>query len=116
VVLQLGGWARNVYRVLVGKPEGKRPRGRPTLRWKDGTKMDLRVMGWGRGVERIHLAWNKDRWKALVNASINLRVLAPRNYLVSGKFRKGMKHSCHPIGTIKCLFINPVPSGLIILA
>jgi hypothetical protein len=42
---------RNVYRVLVGKPEGKRPLGRPRRRWKDGIKMDLREIGWGCGVD-----------------------------------------------------------------
>jgi hypothetical protein len=45
------GEGRNVYRVLVGKPEGKRPVGRPRCRWKDGIKMDLRETGWGCGVD-----------------------------------------------------------------
>jgi hypothetical protein len=67
---------RNVYRVLVGKPEGKRPLGRPRRRWEDGIKMDLRETGWG-GVEWIHVAQDRDRWRAVVNAVMNLRVLAP---------------------------------------
>jgi hypothetical protein len=61
------GEGRNVYRVLVGKPEGKKPLGRPMRRWEDGIKMDLRETGCG-GVEWIHLAQDKNRWRALVNA------------------------------------------------
>jgi hypothetical protein len=72
------GEGRNVYRVLVGKPEGKRPLGRPRRRWEDGIKMDLRETG-RRGVEWIHLAQDRDRWRAVVNAVMNLRVLAPRS-------------------------------------
>jgi hypothetical protein len=64
---------------LVVKPEGKRPHGRPRRRWEDGIKMDLGEIGWGGGVEWIHLAQDRDRWRALVNAVINLRVLAPRS-------------------------------------
>jgi hypothetical protein len=68
---------RNVYRVLVGKPEGKRPLGRPRCRWKNGVKRDLRETGWGEGVEWIHLAQDRDRWRAVVNTVMNLSVLAP---------------------------------------
>jgi hypothetical protein len=64
----------------VGKPEGKRPFVRPRRRWEGGLKMDLRDIGWG-GVEWIHLARDRDRWRAVVNAVMNLRVLAPRSYL-----------------------------------
>jgi hypothetical protein len=70
------GEGRNVYRALVGKPEGKRPLERPRRRWEDRIKMDLREIGWG-GVEWIHLAQDRDRWRAVVNAVMNLRVLAP---------------------------------------
>jgi hypothetical protein len=73
------GEGRSVYRVLVGNPEGKRGLGRPRRRWEDGIKMDLREIGWGRGVEWIHLAQDRDRWRAVVNAVMNLRVLAPRS-------------------------------------
>jgi hypothetical protein len=72
------GEGRNVYRVLVGKPEGKRPIERPSRRWEDGIKMDLRETGWG-GVEWIQLAQGRDRWRAVVNAVMNLRVLGPRS-------------------------------------
>jgi hypothetical protein len=65
-------WERNVYKVLMGKPDGKRPR----HRWEDGIRMDLREIGWG-SVEWIQLAQQRDRWWTLVNTEINLRVLAP---------------------------------------
>jgi hypothetical protein len=73
----MGEW-RNVYRVLVAKPEGKRPPERPRRRWEDGIKMDFREIGWGR-VEWINLAQNRDRWRVLVKAVMNLRVLAPHS-------------------------------------
>jgi len=67
------GEGRGVYRVLVGKPEGKRPLGRPRHRWEDNIKMDLLAVGCG-GMDWIELAQDRDRWRALVNAVINLRV------------------------------------------
>ena len=67
------GEGRGVYRVLVGKLEGKRPLGRPRRRWEDNIKMDLQEVGCG-GVDRIELAHDRDRWRALVNAVMNLRV------------------------------------------
>jgi serine/threonine protein kinase HipA of HipAB toxin-antitoxin module len=72
------GEGRKVYRVLVGKPEGKRPLERPRLRWEDWIRMHLREVGRG-GVEWIPLAQDRDRWRAVVNAVMNLRVLAPRS-------------------------------------
>jgi hypothetical protein len=72
------GRRENVYRILVGKPERKRPLERPRRRWEDGIKMDLREIGWG-VVGWNHLAQDRDRWQAVVNAVMNLRVLAPRN-------------------------------------
>jgi hypothetical protein len=62
----------------VGKPEGKRPLGTPRHRWEDGIRMDLREIGWG-SVEWIQVAQDRDRWRALVNAVMNLQVLAPRS-------------------------------------
>jgi hypothetical protein len=67
------GEKKNVYRLLVGKPEGKRPLGRPRHRWVDNIKMDLLDIGWG-GVDWIGLAEDRDKWRALVNADMNLRV------------------------------------------
>ena len=64
---------RGAYRVLVGKPRGKRPLGRNRLRWEDNIKKDLEEGGCG-GVDRIELAQDRDRWRALVNAVMNLRV------------------------------------------
>jgi hypothetical protein len=55
------GEGRNVYRVLVGKPEGRRPLGRPRRRWEDGIRMDLEENGWGGCVEWIHLSQDRDR-------------------------------------------------------
>jgi len=57
----------------VGKPEGKRPLGRPTRRWEDAIKMDLKEVGCG-GMDWIELVLYRDRWRALVNAVMNLRV------------------------------------------
>jgi hypothetical protein len=71
------GDERKVYRVSVGKPEGKRPLGRPRRRWEDGIRVDLREIG--RGVEWIQVAQDRDRWLALVNTVMNLLLLAPRS-------------------------------------
>jgi hypothetical protein len=68
------GEERKVYKVLVGKPEGKR---RPRRRWEDGIRMDLREIDLG-GVDWIRLAQDRDWWRAVVSAVMNHRVLAPR--------------------------------------
>jgi hypothetical protein len=67
------GDERDVYRVLVGKSEVKRPLGKPRHRWEDNIKMDLQEVGCG-SMDWIGLAQDRDRWRALVNAVINLRV------------------------------------------
>jgi hypothetical protein len=67
------GEKRGVYRVFVGKPEGKRPLGRPRRRWEDNIKVDLQEVV-SRGLDWIKLAQDRDRWRALVNAVMNLRV------------------------------------------
>jgi hypothetical protein len=74
------GEGRNVYRVLVGKPKGKRLLERPRCRWEDGIKMDFRDSGWG-SVEWIPLAQDRDHWWTPVNVEMNFRVLEPRSYL-----------------------------------
>jgi len=74
---------RGVYRVLVGKPEGKKLPGRPRCRWEDNIKMDLQaVVCWG--MDWIKLAQDRDRWQALVNVAMNLQVPKnERNFLTS---------------------------------
>jgi len=67
------GERRCVYRVLVGKPEGKKPLGRPRRRWEDNIKMDLQEVGCG-GMDWMEPVQDRDRWRALVNAVMNLRV------------------------------------------
>jgi hypothetical protein len=62
------GEKRKAYRLLVGKPEGRRPLGRPRCRWVDNIGLDLVEVGWG------DLAQDRDRWRALVNSVLNLRV------------------------------------------
>jgi len=67
------GERRGVYRVLVGKTEGKKPLGRPWRRWEDNIEMDLQEVGC-EGMDWIELAHDTDRWRALVNAVMKLRV------------------------------------------
>jgi hypothetical protein len=85
------GDKNNAYRILVGKPEGKRPLGRPRHRWEDNIKMDLRDIGSG-DMKLIDLAQDMDQWRALVNTVMNLRV--PQN---AGKFLS----SCTTGGSMK---------------
>jgi hypothetical protein len=66
------GEKRGAYSILVGRPEGRPPLGRPARRWEDHIKMDLEEVGWG--MDWIELAQDRDRWWALVNAIMNLRV------------------------------------------
>jgi hypothetical protein len=67
------GETRNAYRILVGKPEGKRPLGRSRCRWVDNIKIDLRETRWD-GMNWINLVQDRDQWRALVNTVMNLRV------------------------------------------
>ena len=79
------GERNGVYRVLVGKPEGKRPLERPRRRWEDNIKMDLQEVGYG-GMDWIELAQDRDRWWVLVNAVKNLRVPSNAgNFFISRK-------------------------------
>ena len=66
------GKGRVVHRVLVGKPEGKKPLGRPRHMWEDNIKMDVQEVGGG--VDLMELAQDRDRWRALVNTGMNFRV------------------------------------------
>jgi hypothetical protein len=72
------GQERKLYKVLVGKSEGKRPLGRPRRRWEDVIRMGVREIGLG-GVDWIRLSQDRDWWRAVVSAVMNLRVLAPRS-------------------------------------
>jgi hypothetical protein len=67
------GEVRGAYNILVGRPEGRRPLGSPRRRWEDNFKMDLREIGFG-DADWIHWAQDRDRWGALVNTLMNLRV------------------------------------------
>jgi hypothetical protein len=67
------GEKRNAYRILVGNSEGKRPLERPRRRWVDNIKMNLKETEWD-GMDWIHLAQDRDQWRALVNTVINFRV------------------------------------------
>jgi hypothetical protein len=67
------GDKRNAYRILVGKPKRKRPRGTPRCRWVDNIEMDLREIGWY-GIDWIDLAQDRHQWRALVSTVMNLRV------------------------------------------
>jgi hypothetical protein len=67
------GEKRNAYRILVENPEGNRPLGRPRRRWVNNIKMDLREIGWG-DMDWTDLAQDRDKWRALVNMLMNLRV------------------------------------------
>jgi hypothetical protein len=72
-----------VYRVLVGKPDGKRPYGRPRRRWEDNIKMDLQEVGCG-VVDWIKLTQDRDRWRALVNEVMNRRVAKNTGNFLTG--------------------------------
>jgi hypothetical protein len=67
------GEKRNAYRLSVGRPEGKRPLGRPRRRWVDNIEIDIGEVGWG-DVDWIGLAQDRNKWRALVNSVLNLRV------------------------------------------
>jgi hypothetical protein len=67
------GEKRNAYRLLLGKPEGRRPLGRPRRKWADNIRMDHVEVGWG-DMDWIGLAQDRDRWRALVNSVLNFQV------------------------------------------
>jgi hypothetical protein len=94
------GEKRNAYRLLVEKPEGRRPLGRPRCRWLDNIRIDLVEVGWG-DVDWIGLAQNRDRWRTLVNSVLNLRV--PSN---AGKVSKKLGISRVELSSMKLVIIN----------
>jgi hypothetical protein len=84
---------RNAYGLLVGNPEGKKPLGRPKRRWVDNSiRMDLGEVGWG-DVDWIGLAQDRNRWRALVNSVLNLRVPRNAGKLSSGLISSGLSSS-----------------------
>ncbi|KAJ4450176.1 hypothetical protein ANN_01583 [Periplaneta americana] len=88
------GESRNAYRVLVGRPEGKRPLGRPRRRWEDNIKMDLREVGYD-GRDWINLAQDRDQWRACVRAAMNLRKRAKTAQLLQrGEQKQVGKSGC----------------------
>jgi hypothetical protein len=86
------GKKRNAYRLLVGKPEGKRPLGRPRRRWVYNIRMDLGEVGWC-DVDWIDLAKDRNRGRALVNSVLNLRVPLNAGKLSSGLTSTGLSRS-----------------------
>jgi hypothetical protein len=72
------GEGRNVYRVLVGKPKGNRPLGRPRFRWEDEIRLDVKKTGCG-GVQLIHQTQDRVQWQDVMSGVMNLWVLAPRS-------------------------------------
>jgi hypothetical protein len=86
------GEKRIAYRLLVGKPEGNRPLGRPRRRWVDNIRMNLGEVGWG-DADWIGLAKDRNRWRALVNSVLNLRVPCNAGKLSSGLTSSGLSDS-----------------------
>jgi hypothetical protein len=72
------GEGRKLYKVLIGKPEGERPLGRPRSRWEDGIRMHITEGGW-EDVEWVQLVQDRGQWRAVVSAVMNRLVLAPRS-------------------------------------
>jgi hypothetical protein len=89
------GEKRNAYRLLVGKPEGRRPLGRPRCRWVDNIRMDLGEVGWS-DVDWIGLAQDRNRRRALVNSVLNLRVPWNAGKLSSGLTSSGLSSIAPP--------------------
>jgi hypothetical protein len=85
---------RDVYRLVVAKPEGKRQLGRERCRWVDNIKMALVHMGWG-SLDWIDLAQDRDKWRALVNVVLNIRVPQNCRKLPSGYTTGGLSSSVH---------------------
>jgi hypothetical protein len=95
----------NAYRLLIGKPKGKKPLGRPRSRWVDNNRMDLGEVGWG-DVDWIGLAKDRNRWRVLVNSVMNLRVPKSARKLSSGFTSCGLSSSAalHIVSLLVGLF------------
>jgi hypothetical protein len=104
------GKERSVYRLLVGKPEGKRPLRWPRHRWVDNIKMDLVEKGWG-GVGWIGLAQDRDRWKPLVNVVTDLQVLWNSEKLSSG-YTTGVLSRSAQLHSVSYSYYYSVHSGI----
>jgi hypothetical protein len=91
------GVKRNVYRLLVAKPQGRRPLGRPRRRWLDNIRMDLVEVGWG-DVHWIGLAQERDRWRALMNSVLNLPVPQIAGKLLSVQTTRDLSSSAQQLG------------------
>ena len=103
------GWGEGVYRVLVGKPEGRRPLGRPRRRWVDNIRMDIQEVGCG-NMDWIGLAQDRNRWRTLVSAVMNLRVpWNAGNFLTSCKpvsfSRRTLHHGVSKYNGILCTVV-----------
>ena len=98
------GQGRGVHRVLMGKPEGKRPLGRPRRRWEDNIKMDLQEVGEG-CEDWMELAQDRDKWRALVSTVMNLRV--PKMRGISGLAAEPVSFSRRTLlhGVSKCIWL-----------
>jgi hypothetical protein len=99
------GEKKNAYKLLVGKPEGRRPLGRPRRRWVDNIKMGLLEIGW-RGVVWIGRVQDRDKWRALVNAVMNLRVPLNAGKLSNGYIIGGLPSSSqfHRVTSLSLFF------------
>jgi hypothetical protein len=95
----MNGDKRNAYGILVGKPEGKGPPGRPRRRWEDNIKMDLREIECG-GMDWIDLAHDRDQWRAIVNTVMNLRVPYNVGKIFSSCTTGGFPRRAHLRGVI----------------
>jgi hypothetical protein len=109
------GEKRKTYRLLVGKPDGKRQPGRPRYRWVDNIKMDLGETGWG-CVDWIGLAQDRDKWRALVNVVLNLRVPQSAGKFSSGCITSGLLSSAqlHKVTSVNTDYFCMLSDSLIL--
>jgi hypothetical protein len=101
------GAKRNAYRILVGKPEGKRPLGRPRRGWVDDIKMNFREIGWG-DMDWIDRAEYRYQWRAFVNTIMNLRVAQNTGKLLSSCKTGGLlrRAQVHEVSLVNCDFCS----------